>query len=52
MIEEKTKDTKDLDYDIELFDEANDRAAKLFEARLKQAEVLEKGAEDGEGNID
>lgn len=52
MIEEKTKDTKDLDYDLELFDEANDRATKLFEARLKQAELLEKGAEDGEIDVD
>lgn len=43
---------EELDYDIALFEEANDRAAKLLEARIKQFEALQKGVTDGESNID
>lgn len=43
---------KDLDYDMEVFDEANDRANKLFEARIKQTQIIEEGEEYGEGDID
>ena len=43
---------KDLDYDIEVFDAANDRANKLFEARLKQTKIIEGGEEYGESSID
>lgn len=43
---------KDLDYDMEVFNQANDRANKLFTARLKQTQIIEEGEEYGESNID
>lgn len=42
---------KNLDYDMKVFDDANARATKLFEARLKQTQTIEEGEKYGEGNI-
>lgn len=41
-----------LEYDTAIFEEANNRASKLLEARIKQFEVLREGVNDGESNID
>lgn len=46
------KKLTNLDYDIEKFDEANDRAAKLLEVRIKQNSILTGGNENGKTNID
>lgn len=43
---------EELEYDLDKFDEANDRANKLFEARMKQFELFQKGVTDGETDID